>query len=115
MIKRPLPEIAEVLIIGAGASGSVAAKELSVNGFQVVCLEQGDWTPASDFAGDKAEWELVKQKKWHPNPNVRGGPSDYPVNTDESDVNPLMYNAVGGSTVLYAAHWCRFLPSDFQV
>lgn len=115
LIKRPLPEIAEVLIIGAGASGSVAAKELSVNGFQVVCLEQGDWTPASDFAGDKAEWELVKQKKWHPNPNVRGGPSDYPVNTDESDVNPLMYNAVGGSTVLYAAHWCRFLPSDFQV
>jgi len=40
---------------------------------------------------------------------------DYPVNTDESDVNPLMYNAVGGGTILYAAQWHRFHPSDFRV
>ena len=26
-----------------------------------------------------------------------------------------MYNAVGGSTILYAAHWQRFMPSDFRV
>lgn len=114
-IKPALPEVADVLVIGAGASGSVAVQELSKNGFSVVCLEQGQWTPASEFAGDKAEWELVKQKQWHPNPNVRGHASDYPINTSESDVNPLMYNAVGGSTILYAAHWFRFLPSDFQV
>ena len=40
---------------------------------------------------------------------------DYPVDTSESDVNALMYNAVGGSTILYAAHWQRFMPSDFRV
>jgi choline dehydrogenase-like flavoprotein len=114
-VARALPKIADVLVIGAGASGSVAVRELATNGFRVVCLEQGDWTPPSDFAGDKPEWELVKQKQWHPNPNVRRNPSDYPINTDESDVNPLMFNAVGGSTILYAAHWCRFMPSDFQV
>ena len=34
-------KVAEVLIIGAGASGSIAAKHLSENGFSVVCLEQG--------------------------------------------------------------------------
>jgi choline dehydrogenase-like flavoprotein len=110
-----LPEVADVLVIGAGASGAVAVKELAEHGFSVVCLEQGTWTPPDSFAGDKPEWELVKQKQWHPNPNVRGGASDYPVDTSESDVNPLMYSGVGGSTILYAAHWCRFLPSDFRV
>ena len=33
----------DVLIIGAGASGAVAAKRLVEEGFDVVCLEQGDW------------------------------------------------------------------------
>ena len=114
-LQRATPDLADVLVIGAGASGSVAVKELAEAGFSVVCLEQGDWTPPSEFAGDKPEWELLRQKTWHPNPNVRGGPSDYPVDTTESDVNPLMYSAVGGSTILYAAHWCRFAPSDFRV
>jgi choline dehydrogenase-like flavoprotein len=114
-INTPGHDIADVLVIGAGASGSVAVSELAKAGLKVVCLEQGQWTPPSEFAGDKPEWELVKQKRWHPNPNVRNHPSDYPVDTTESDVNPLMYNAVGGSTILYAAHWFRFMPSDFQV
>lgn len=115
LTNRSAPDVADVLVIGAGASGSVAVKELAENGFSVVCLEQGDWTPPSEFAGDKPEWELLRQKTWHPNPNVRSGPSDYPVDTTDSDVNPLMYSAVGGSTILYAAHWCRFAPSDFRV
>lgn len=105
---------ADVLIIGAGASGSVAAKFLAENGFGVVCLEQGDWVNASEFPGDKPEWELLAQRPWHPNPNVRGREADYPCDTSDSDVNPLMFAGVGGSTILYAAHWCRQLPSDFR-
>ncbi len=108
-------KIADVLIIGAGASGSVAAKHLAEAGIDVVCLEQGPKVDNSDFWGDKPEWELMAQKRWHPNPNVRDLENDYPVDTSESDVNPLMYNAVGGSTILYAAHWQRFMPSDFRV
>lgn len=106
---------ADVLIIGAGASGSVAAAHLAAAGFKVVCLEQGDWVNAADFPGDKPEWELLAQRKWHPNPNIRERAADYPCETSASDVNPLMYAAVGGSTILYAAHWCRQLPSDFRV
>ena len=108
-------KVAEVLIIGAGASGSVAAKHLAEAGVDVVCLEQGPKVDNSEFWGDKPEWELMAQKRWHPNPNVRDLENDYPINTSESDVNPLMYNAVGGSTILYAAHWQRFMPSDFRV
>ena len=112
---KDAPKIADVLIIGAGASGSVAAKHLAENGFNVVCLEQGGRVDNSEFWGDKPEWELMSQKRWHPNPNVRDLEQDYPVDTSESDVNALMYNAVGGSTILYAAHWQRFMPSDFRV
>ena len=32
----------DVLIVGAGASGAVAAKRLAEGGFKVVCVEQGD-------------------------------------------------------------------------
>ncbi len=108
-------KVADVLIVGAGASGSVAAKHLAEAGCDVVCLEQGPKVDNSEFWGDKPEWELMAQKRWHPNPNVRDLENDYPVDTSESDVNPLMYNAVGGSTILYAAHWQRFMPSDFRV
>ncbi len=105
----------DVLIIGAGASGAVAAKHLAEAGVGVVCLEQGRKVQASEFYGDKPEWELMTQRRWHPNPNVRGLDTDYPIDTEDSDVNPLMFSGVGGSTVLYAGHWQRFMPSDFQV
>ena len=108
-------EAVDVLIIGAGPSGSVAAKHLSAAGFSVVTLEQGNWPDATKFPGRGAEFELVSQKQWHPNPNVRDLPRDYPINTNESDINPLMFAGVGGSTTLYAAHWTPFLPSDFRV
>ena len=106
---------AEVLIVGAGPSSAFAAVELCNAGFNVVVLEQGDWTRRTEFAGATPEWELKAQKDWHPNPNRRGRPADYPIETSDSDVNPLMYSGVGGSSILYAAHWVRMLPSDFQV
>ena len=108
-------ETADVLIIGAGPSGSVTAKHLAQAGFKVVCLEQGHMPDANRYPGRRPEWELVTQKQWHPNPNFRDMPRDYPINTTESDVNPLMFCGVGGSATLYAGHWTPFLPSDFKV
>jgi choline dehydrogenase-like flavoprotein len=108
-------EVVDVLIIGAGPSGSVAAKHLAQAGFSVVTLEQGHHPDRGNYPGRRPEWELVTQKQWHPNPNYRDLPRDYPIDVSESDVNPLMFSGVGGSATLYAAHWTPFLPSDFRV
>jgi choline dehydrogenase-like flavoprotein len=105
----------DVVIIGAGAAGSVAAKHLAERGFDVTCLEQGDWVDPSSYPGPRPEYELLAQKDWHPNPNVRGGDADYPCETSDSTVNPLMFSGVGGSTILWGSQWLRFAPSDFRV
>lgn len=102
-------------MIGAGAAGAVAALELVRRGFTVVCLEQGQWQNPADYVGDKPQLELTRLKQWSSDPNVRANESDYPVAAETSDFNPLMFNGVGGTTVLFSAHWCRFLPSDFRV
>lgn len=108
-------EPADVLVVGAGASGAVAALELVRRGFTVVCLEQGDWTIPDDFTAGTPEWELARLKRWNSSPNTRQASSDYPVDATDSPIEPLMFNGVGGSTVLYAGHWVRALPSDFRV
>jgi choline dehydrogenase-like flavoprotein len=110
-----MPEVADVLIVGAGASGSVVAKRLAAAGIGVVCLEQGGWVAADSFPGEQREWDVLQGSRWAMNPNVRRMPSDYPINTGASDINPLMFNAVGGGTIHYAAAWPRLKPSDFRV
>ena len=84
-------------------------------GLSVICLEQGDWVNPSDFPANFPEWELLIQHNWAHDPNVRGLPSDYPVDVEDSDMWPVMFNAVGGSSIYYGAEWPRLLPSDFRV
>lgn len=108
-------ERVDVVVIGAGPAGVIAAAHLAERGFSVVCLEQGGWLNASDYPGDRPEWELLAQRAWHANPNVRSRPEDYPCDTTESDVNPLMFSGVGGTSIIYGGNWIRALPSDFRV
>ena len=68
----------------------------------MVCLEQGGWTAAEDHPHFSRDWEWQKQGRWNPNTNVRRAVSDYPVETNSSNV--LMWNAVGGSTNVYGAY-----------
>jgi choline dehydrogenase-like flavoprotein len=105
----------DVVIVGAGPAGAVVAHELATRGFRVVILEQGDWVNPSDFPANHPEWELLCQRRWHHDPNVRRLPADYPLDVSDSDMEPVMFSAVGGASLLYGAEWPRLLPSDFRV
>ena len=105
----------DILIIGAGASGAAAAWRLASAGFRVVCLEQGGWHGQEDSPTTSVDWELKRRTDWNFDPNKRALDEDYPVNCEDSDVTPFMFNAVGGSTVIWTAHAPRMHPSDFRV
>lgn len=108
-------DVADVLICGGGTSGGVAARHLAEAGFGVVVLEQGYWPNEDDFPGGKPEYELLLAKPWSNDPNERGRPEDYPIDVENCDIPLYMYNAVGGSSVIFAACWSRAMPSDFRV
>lgn len=105
----------DALIIGAGASGAAIAWRLCAAGMKVMCLEQGGWFDYDHAPTLGNEWEVARQRHLHPNPNVRRLPEDYPVNEEDTPIRPLMYNAVGGSTIHWGAHFPRFHPADFKV
>ena len=114
----PLPswrEPVDVLVVGAGAAGAAFTWSVSRAGLHVLCLEQGDWVDPASYATTRGDWELTRQAEWHPDPNVRRSTSDYPVEATESAITPLMFNAVGGSTIHWSGHFPRFKPSDFRV
>ena len=111
----PREERTDVLVIGAGAGGAVAARYLAAAGFRVVCLEQGDWADTSAFPGGRQEWELLIATTWNADPNVRRSPADYPIERSRSPISPVMYNGVGGSTIHFGAQWLRMRPQDFAL
>jgi len=112
-----------VLIIGAGASGGAFAWSIADAGMSVLCLEQGPWMKQSDYPTNNLDWESRAATEFSPNPNIRlaagGGvgahDAAYPVNNEGTPIKPVMFNAVGGSTILWAAHFPRFTPRDFRV
>jgi choline dehydrogenase-like flavoprotein len=105
----------DVLVIGAGASGGALSWRLASHGVRVTCLEQGDWVDRALLPSMSDDWEAIRSREWHPNPNVRALPTDYPVDHRDCPMRPLMFNGVGGSTVMWSCHAPRFHPSDFRV
>ena len=108
-------DIVDVLIIGAGASGAAVAWSLADTKMRILCLEQGDWQNPTDYPSNGRDWEARQFNDMATSPNRRQLWSDYPVNDDNSPIKVLNFNAVGGSTILYAAHYPRLHPSDFKV
>ena len=78
-------------------------------------LEQGDWPDYSKATVTREDFPLTAGPDWGWDPNARQAPGDYPIDDSESDITALMWNGVGGGTVVYAAQWQRNMPSDFRV
>jgi choline dehydrogenase-like flavoprotein len=106
----------DVLIVGSGASGAAVAWSLAETRMRVLCLEQGDWVRSTDFPANGRDWEARRAGgDWDIRPGIRRRAADYPVNDDNSIMKVANFNAVGGGTVIYTAHWPRLHPSDFRV
>jgi len=108
-------ETVDVLIVGAGASGAALAWSLAETRMKIVCLEQGGWMDPASYPSTRMDWESESFGAFGLSPNGRGRREDYPINDSESPIAVSNFNAVGGSTILYAAHFPRFHPSDFRV
>jgi len=111
---RQLPPT-DVVIIGVGAAGGVAALPLTTAGLKVVGLEAGGWLSPRDFAPDELRngarnWPQSVQKAATEAPTVRATAADAAVQGG----HPMM-NAVGGTTMHYWAQSWRLNPWDFRV
>jgi choline dehydrogenase-like flavoprotein len=98
-------EKVDVVIVGAGASGSVYASVLAKAGKKVVLLESGpDWELS----------DLISSEIW----GRRIKPAGAPILLEGK--NPMTYAAqggwgVGGAALHYYANFPRLLPTDFRV
>ncbi|WP_075221448.1 GMC oxidoreductase [Acuticoccus yangtzensis] len=108
---RPIE--AEVVVVGAGACGAAATWRLASAGVDVVAVEAGPWLGAQDFGFASADYAARRAGPLHENPNVRAGTWDLPVDDADSPIKASTGNAVGGTTLWWAAHIPRFREGDF--
>jgi gluconate 2-dehydrogenase alpha chain len=106
----------DVVIIGLGATGGVAALPLAQAGIDVVGLEAGTWLSRKDFAPDEIrnnirDWPMAVQKANQEVPTHRAKPG---APTTRAGSHPMM-NGVGGTTLHYWAQSWRLNPWDFKV
>ncbi|MEM9249896.1 MAG: GMC family oxidoreductase [Pseudomonadota bacterium] len=105
---------ADIVVIGAGPTGAVAAHRLARAGRDVLIVERGDFTDYAALRRDDADWALRKQGPLNANPNIRAGPADDPIDDADTPIKPMIGNAVGGSSVWWSAHVPRFRAEDFR-
>ena len=102
----------DFLIVGSGSAGGVLAKELSLNGFQVVVLEQGPRMEASQFEHD--EYEIFNLRAL--TNNLRQQPTTYRKSENETATiqQIITYGRlVGGGSVHFTTNYWRFHELDF--
>ena len=110
-----------VVIVGAGAAGGVAAKELAVAGLTVVLLERGRWQNFDDHDHD----ELISQRvtvlgnAFGPDderhPRVRGVGDQWKTVRPSEPGYSNNAACVGGGTLSYGGMAWRFMPQDFRM
>lgn len=114
MAQKHKPERADVVIIGAGASGATAAKVLTERGMRVVALERGPWRKRESFGGD----ELANVNRYNLWPDPILNPRTYRASTDGETKVELFCpvpQMVGGGTVHWQGWLPRFTENDFKL
>lgn len=113
---------ADVIIVGSGVLGSLAAWSLARQGNSVIVLEAGPltqrWQIVEKFRNnpDKANFSRpYPEQAWAPK-SFGGIYSDaYLQNTGPLEFKPGMLRLVGGTTWSWAGAAWRYLPQDFKL
>jgi choline dehydrogenase-like flavoprotein len=99
-------EVVDLVVIGAGAGGSVLAQRLARRGWRVVVLEKGPfWDPDRDWVSD----EKGSAGLYWTEERVVSGRNPVEMGKNNSGVG------VGGSMTHFAGYVPRLHPSDFEV
>ena len=108
----PRANTADVVVVGCGAGGAVAAKELAEAGLSVIVLEAGRrYEPYSDYLTDRTDFEIGGKLVFDPKDERR----DLYTTSVTKGFSYSRVKGVGGSTLHYAAMSPRFHESDFRV
>lgn len=113
---------ADVIVVGSGVIGSLAAHDLAINGKSVIQLEAGPRVP---------RWKIVEAFRTSGNVSANGGnrnapypnepwaPTSYTPGYIESvgpvEYTPGMLRLVGGTTWHWGGACWRNLPNDFKL
>lgn len=106
---------ADIVIVGSGAGGGIAAYALASAGFSVAVIEKGPWATPSDFGDDELRFgdrnfidqdPLIEPRTFRDN----AAQGDHVYVGDVLDVS----RCVGGGSVHYGAVCFRFRPEDFR-
>ena len=114
MAQKRKPDRADVVIVGAGASGATAAKVLTERGMRVVALERGPWRKSESFGGD----ELANVNRYNLWPDPILNPRTLRASADEEakiDLFCPVPQMVGGGTVHWQGWLPRFTENDFRL
>ena len=105
----------DIVVVGSGMSGGPASWLLSEKGYNVLLIESGREYISSELPTSSIDWEYKSKKYFNPVASKRKNIGDYPVDDTNSPIAVCNFNAVGGSSILYSAHFPRFLKSDFNI
>ena len=112
-------EVFDVCVVGSGAAGGIAAKELTELGARVVVLERGEWVSPSRFQTHALPYQFPFRglRGTHANNDYAGFLyTAHPSTSDKrsEQVDYALVPAVGGKTLLWDAFSWRFGERDFQ-